>query len=884
MDKIIFYKGEETDIVIERDDLNASMFADQYKYGLGLIERMLHAKCGVSNIIAFCGDRGEGKTSCMRSFMNIIQNESSIKQLVKDSSIDVQAIDVMDLIDPAFFDKKHNVIELVLGQMYGRLGGIDSDDCKYSDKIYKQAELLKEFKKVKECLCHLEKERKELYDPFEELSSLTAGVNLKERIEGLICQYLDYMRKKHLVIAIDDLDLNMTEAYRMAEQIRKYLCVKKCTILIGLKIDQLHRVIESSISNEVGFSESKAFDYGEMASKYVVKLIPFGNRIIMPHVSELWETKLQICNHGDAIKDAKDLKMVKDVVTEQIFLKTRYLFYNGKGTVSPIVPDNLRDLRLLLGMLFQMQDFESNQKHASNKRIFKAYFFEEWTRKLNPEDRNFAKKLSNISDLSRINSYVLSYLMERNKGGLPYRDSQYKDEIGEIKEMYLSIGTILRNIFEIEHRCLDLELNKLLFFLRSYYSFKLYELYDIVTENSGNIYPKPADDEEKVIKVDAFFNNVNQLQKFVNGSYFSYNPSELIAKSLQNGNRDMRAINGSALASTMQEIKPIINQISEKEKNGDIVEIPDDFKRKFKRCEFFILTTLKNVMYDDKEDPNAEWKFSTPSFLTIYNNRMGGYLFDMLAPFYNVTNLRYAYQRFKDIADLYPFALSHDWSILRQMMIKVGEQRNQKELVEGKHIDEHVALHVLMSDAVIRNTDIHSAVFERLLDNRIKIKDTSETRILLCLNYQSITHIGMHTYSMADNTPYTITFTFLNALIDYLKSEDNEQFEEIMFTGKKNPKEGLHAQFDKVMDELSSIINLPCKGRTIESNIRKFLLSKEIRLPKGYFANITEKDTMYKSLEQVKRDLIKKGEEFADFFVPAANTTEKINDNSASME
>ena len=122
MDKIVFYKGEETDIVIERDNLNSSIFSDQYKYGLGLMENMLHATGRVSNIIAFCGDRGEGKTSCMRSFMSIIQNEDSVKQLIKDSSIDIKAFDVLDLIDPAFFDKKHNVIELVLGQMYGRLG------------------------------------------------------------------------------------------------------------------------------------------------------------------------------------------------------------------------------------------------------------------------------------------------------------------------------------------------------------------------------------------------------------------------------------------------------------------------------------------------------------------------------------------------------------------------------------------------------------------------------------------------------------------------------------------------------------------------------------------------------------------------------------------
>ena len=72
MDKIVFYKGEETDIVIERDNLNSSIFSDQYKYGLGLMENMLHATGRVSNIIAFCGDRGEGKTSCMRSFMGSV--------------------------------------------------------------------------------------------------------------------------------------------------------------------------------------------------------------------------------------------------------------------------------------------------------------------------------------------------------------------------------------------------------------------------------------------------------------------------------------------------------------------------------------------------------------------------------------------------------------------------------------------------------------------------------------------------------------------------------------------------------------------------------------------------------------------------------------------
>lgn len=70
MDRIVFYNGEETGYVVERTNFNNSFFAEQYASALKLFKNIYCSKGPVSNIIAFCGDRGEGKTSCMRSFIN----------------------------------------------------------------------------------------------------------------------------------------------------------------------------------------------------------------------------------------------------------------------------------------------------------------------------------------------------------------------------------------------------------------------------------------------------------------------------------------------------------------------------------------------------------------------------------------------------------------------------------------------------------------------------------------------------------------------------------------------------------------------------------------------------------------------------------------------
>lgn len=854
MDKIIFYIGDETGHVVEKKNFRDSFFCEQYTSALKLLKSIYNAKGPISNIIAFCGDRGEGKTSCMRSFMQLLRCDSELHFFESDLPFSSSDLEILDVIDPAFFDKKHNLIELVLGQMYGRLADKMLSDEEYSENFSQKHELLKYFQKAKMHLSHLEKEKRELYDPLEELGALSAGINLKKCLGTLVDKYLEFQGKKKLIIAIDDLDLNMTEGYRMAEQIRKYLNQKSCILLIGLNVGQLTAVIKNSIAQEIGVSLWEYEDLSAMASKYVMKLIPYGNRVLMPSINELCDVKLQICHHDDPIKESKDLNSVKDEVTRLIFKKTRYLFYNEKGSVSPIVPQNLRSLRLLLGMLMQMEDFKDNKSHSANKRIFRAYFFEEWTKCLDSDDQMFVKGLLNYHDLSGINMYVIKHVESK-----PFRNQQDENDTSEYD---VSLGMVLRKLTDIDNSNTDSEIKNLIFFLRSFYSMKLYELYDVITESKDGIYPLVSSEDSEVVKVDTVFKNVNQLQKLLNGGYFRYSQNELLAPRKGENPRDLHAISGSKLNEMLKSVSENLEKFKDVSfsDNDDTDEAKEwrKFTQEFRMCEFFVLTTLRSLPSKEKNNANSFFVSlnpSLPAYMTDYNQNMGYYLFDVMAPFYNIVNVKYAYLRFAEIANLYDYALSHEWSLLRSMMSAILQDRD-KSIAQETEME--AAMHCLVSDAIIRNTDVHSSIIETMQTNRQKIKETGSTTVLLEKTYAALTKIGMKTYFYSEGKAHEIRFAFLNAIIDFLKDMDDTIFDDIFYVNNEDldKQSELSSEDSALLDNLFPALQksrFPLKGATVLKRMYSDIKPDyKIRFQKEILPNYIAKDKSYDSWKNVK--------------------------------
>jgi len=175
----------------------------------------------VNNIIAFSGERGQGKTTAMNCFLQSVRERN-------------KQCHILDVIDPSTFESMHNIVEVIVSKMF--------NETKYPPNVSESEgyeKLLDQFQVVYESLSLIRNATKfdNLEDDYEgtieKLSRVGDSANLRKDMQKLVDQYLDETigtDKKFLIIPIDDLDISISLAYKMAEQIRKYLIVPSVLI------------------------------------------------------------------------------------------------------------------------------------------------------------------------------------------------------------------------------------------------------------------------------------------------------------------------------------------------------------------------------------------------------------------------------------------------------------------------------------------------------------------------------------------------------------------------------------------------------------------------------------------------------------------------------
>ena len=757
---IKFYSGEENGVVIE-DNLEASIFNRQYRKAYRLMDSIVnHYSEQLSNIIAFCGDRGDGKTSAMMSFVK---------------SEEVSNHEVLDVISPSHFDNEHNIMELVLGQLYQKVNN-DGDATYYQ-------ELMDCFAAVERCVAVTKPNQESLYDRIAAVHELSASMDLSTHIDRLMETYLRYKRLyesgKKVVIVIDDMDYNWYGAYTMIKMIEKYLRSKHCVIVVSVRVEQLAELVKVGFERELG-GETPGINLKQIAQKYINKVIPIYNRIEMPKVRDIVDATLTIWEYredenSEDKKPQEEFKSVKEGVVKLIFLKTRYLFYNGKGTVSLIVPSDLRSLRQLLGLLMSMNDFKKDSKlqneqddNEENKRLFKYYFYYTWTQQLDAEDQAFADKLVDNNDSYSINKFVVNYMQR-------YLDNSQRDMFRNLlrPENYsynITIGDVFDMMDMIERNALDNKSRLIAFFVKSFYSIRLYEYYDEATAvktDMSTLHPvsKEIEDEQgpEIFKNDSWFKNTNSLQRFVNGSYFTYAPGQILEYETRMGLGGNRTFPLDAYCVYAELVRGVMNEVC------TMKETEEDFKKKCLLSEYLMLCILTatdtNIDVKKIRKDNAQ-----PSYLTPFNEHDTFYVFDIMAPFANIVNIKYTYDRFAYLmGDWYKKASENGWTILGRL----------KALF---YKDEIHAECKIASDAIIRNAEVLTSVRERVLGNHRILKDKTNYLKEVASFYKRLINSEMRTYPQTreEKNVYTIRFRFLEVLSEVLEEIDCEEFNRLL--------------------------------------------------------------------------------------------------------
>lgn len=823
--KTIFFKiGEENNpVVYGKDNYDESMFSEQLDTFLNHIRRKLGQKIEDNdtfndvydnNIIAFIGERGSGKTSCMYSGIQILKDYQDSSKRKENSSCFEKKLAFLKVIDPSFFDIQHNILEILIGEMYSvvcsrlgnEVGGIYGDST---------GRLIQQFQETKRHLRFLSSKDKYSLDDdeLEELQYLSSGVKLRDSIKELVRKYLEVIGGEVLVVGIDDIDLNTKQAYRMVEQIRKYLILPNVIILMAVKLDQLGSVIRLELTKQFmdvmnnDDDQLSTSDISEMAERYLNKLIPIQSRIYLPRPSTFFERPVKIIG-----KDEKDSIMydsIKEAVPALIFAKCRYLFYNTQGTTSLIVPRNLRDLRMLIRMLYVMKDYDKQDATGysnGNKQQFKQYLFGAWLDDMDIKYKSIANALIKETEPTLFNKKVLDLL--KQNGMLPkgQTDAVAADILNSSNMAFnISVGDTFYVLKQIEETNTSDELRKVLFFIKTLYSIRLYELYDEMTETDSRE-SKGAEQGEKPYRGEEL-EHISNYGKIVAGGMFTLSGETFLPKEGGSQEREFRNIRGEKLMGLIKEVVELYNTTENEELS--LLLSDEDYVAKLNTVEFFMLTISRYIWTVENnlvESGIHKFRLQPTAYYDRYFDvGTKSMLFDVTAPFFTLADIKHSYARFHD--ELYDIATECEESLLNRI--------NKLEETDGRS---------LLSMSCIRNAEVIDDLFTKMKKQRGQYRKNDNAFIIqTCFK-----NLGEYKICTYDKRPqetngrgeryYKITFPVFT---EFAKLFENEKFKKLFCEIYDLPKMGLFPVFvEKEFWGLWST-NHSMKGSTIQNRMKK---------------------------------------------------------------
>lgn len=475
------------------DDLD-SLFNDIFNKGKKLVEQINEFNQNkringrkydsenshiTNNIIAFCGDRGTGKTTAMNEFAK------GLEDFVK-----------LPAIDPTLFTTNDSILEIIIARLFE---GFDFENSKLD--IEEQRIILKLFAKIYSQLKTINEEKEERFkkDFYEEenletIVRLKGGLEIKDTLFEIVEEYLKVQKseKNSLIIKIDDLDMNLEHAFNVIEEIRKNLLINNVIILISLNDIQLNRIISGKFNDAVGNMS------GKLSSNYLTKLIPPQSRLYLPKLEklivsdevifqEIKELQDKELVENESIKETITKSIVEDVlkqiqqnqdvtltkskktsddkesvtsesivdnILKLIYQKTHLIFLKNKYDFNTLIPTNLRELVQLKVFLEGLEeidndkfeaiyDKDTNEKLQKNLVLFRDYLlYERILTDLEDGEIEFLRSLP-LMQANRLNKEINIYfskLQENFEVEVEYIDNtedESKNALSLAKVLYL---------------------------------------------------------------------------------------------------------------------------------------------------------------------------------------------------------------------------------------------------------------------------------------------------------------------------------------------------------------------------------------------------------------------------------------------------------------
>lgn len=324
----------------------------------------------IDNTITFIGGRGTGKTTVMFSLLNYLNNYHYINRsddrvfsnLEQEKDI---VFYCLDYIDGGLLEDKENIIQILIANMYKRFMKIAENRIHDDWREYDIRELQEAFINVEYSIKQIKKDWDVNESSIESLKNLSSSLGLKKELAGLIKKYLRMMsdkspvysecsKRRILVLAIDDLDLNGKNGFDILENIHRYLMIPNVIVMISADyprlMDLCKKHFEMAYYNQGHlnrFSQYEEEEVEEVSRDYLNKVLPVHKRVYLKEFS--YDSKYFV--------KTNDLELGLKAYTFKLMYRKMRIIFDALGEKRHFYEfKNIRELQHFSKFLTRLRD------------------------------------------------------------------------------------------------------------------------------------------------------------------------------------------------------------------------------------------------------------------------------------------------------------------------------------------------------------------------------------------------------------------------------------------------------------------------------------------------------------------------------------------------
>lgn len=480
-----------------RDNFDDSVFNKVYRRASTLVQESVRSQIDsnlirgseeyTDNIITFIGRRGTGKTSVMLSFMEGLQKncdtEDKTKYIITTKNGERVRFIGVDWIDASTLEKGEDIFETILAKMLGEFLREDENSQNKNDiQKYEKRELQTCFGNLYKKVLNLK--RRNLNQDYigesaiSTLRDLARSNDLRLDFENLIRKYIDVKSFQNfgnesgrygetfLLLAIDDVDMNVESGFEILEKIQRYLKVKGLIVLLSINYEQMKICCEKHFAKVFSdysrnFSEDKQNYIMKLSEEYVEKVLPSYMRVYLPSMKKKDYDRVQLTRVKIETRNGEEKEFS---IKNSIFLlaeqKTMVRYDSGGKKRHFMEPETLRSLNNN-GVFFQAMEtlneneekflevMDFNYRRSMDDLLFRFAF-----ENLPEKERKFFLSLSEENIRRRgeiIVSRLLSEINKKDIKDLRYVGTLEENRIHQFREecevFGYSYGELMRSFF-----------------------------------------------------------------------------------------------------------------------------------------------------------------------------------------------------------------------------------------------------------------------------------------------------------------------------------------------------------------------------------------------------------------------------------------------------